>query len=81
MGKNEIRGYIVDAIVFIIFSVISFAPPFHKAGVFWLAYIFGVIAIVYQIYVFKISFSQGDDVKSKFYGFPIARVGVIYLGI
>ena len=81
MGKNEIRGYIVDAIVFIIFSVISFAPPFHKTGVFWLAYIFGVIAIVYQIYVFKISFSQGDDVKSKFYGFPIARVGVIYLGI
>ena len=81
MGKNEIRGYIVDAIIFIIFSVISFAPPFHKTGVFWLAYIFGVIAIVYQIYVFKISFSQGDDVKSKFYGFPIARVGVIYLGI
>lgn len=81
MGKNEIRGYIVDAILLIVFSVIAFAAPFAKTGVFWMAYLFGVIAIAYQIYVFKISFDQGGDVKSKFYGFPIARVGVIYLAV
>ena len=81
MGKNEIRGYIVDAILLIVFSVIAFAAPFAKTGVFWMAYLFGVIAIAYQIYVFQISFNQGDDVKSKFYGFPIARVGVIYLAV
>ena len=67
MGKNEIRGYIVDAILLIVFSVIAFAAPFAKTGVFWMAYLFGVIAIAYQIYVFKISFDQGEDVKSKFY--------------
>ena len=78
MGKNEIRGYIFDAIIFIVFSVIAFAAPFAKTGVFWMAYLFGIIAIAYQIYVFQISFNQGDDVKSKFYGFPIAQVGVIY---
>lgn len=81
MGKNEIRGYIVDAILLIVFSVIAFAAPFAKTGVFWMAYLFGVIAIAYQIYVFKISLDRGDDVKSKFYGFPIARVGVVYLGV
>lgn len=81
MGKNEIRGYIVDAILLIVFSVIAFAAPFAKTGVFWMAYLFGVIAIAYQIYVFKISLDRGDDVKSKFYGFPIARVGVIYLAV
>lgn len=81
MGKNEIRGYIVDAILLIVFSVIAFAAPFAKTGVFWMAYLFGVIAIAYQIYVFKISFDRGEDVKSKFYGFPIARVGVIYLAV
>lgn len=81
MVKNEIRGYIVDAILLIVFSVIAFAAPFAKTGIFWMAYLFGVIAIAYQIYVFQISFNQGDDVKSKFYGFPIARVGVIYLTV
>lgn len=81
MDKNELRGYIVDAIVFVVFSVIAFAAPFPMTACFWLAYVFGVIAIAFQIYVFRISFEKGGDVKSKFYGFPIARVGVMYLGI
>lgn len=79
MDKNEIRGYIVDAIAFIVFSVIAFVAPFSKTGSFWLGYVFGVIAIAYQIYVFKISFRKGGDAKSKFYGFPIAKIGVVYL--
>ena len=79
MSKNEQRRYITLAVIFIVFSVIAFAAPFNKNGVFWLSYLFGVIAILFQIYVFKIAFSDGADIKSKFYGFPIARVGVIYL--
>ena len=81
MGTNEKRGYIVDAIIFVVFSVIAFSAPFKMTAVFWLGYLFGVIAIAAQIYFFKISFSKGEDVKSKFYGFPIAKIGVIYLAI
>lgn len=79
MSKNKVRGYITLAILLVVFSVIAFAAPFAKTVVFWLAYVFAVIAIAYQIYVFRISFSDEGDVKSKFYGFPIVRVGVIYL--
>lgn len=75
------RGYIVDAIIFVVFSVIAFAAPFYMTSVFWIGYIFGVIAIVGQIYFLTISFSKGESVKSKFYGFPIAKIGVMYLGI
>lgn len=81
MKKNSVRGYIALAILFVVYSVIAFVAPFQKAAViFWLAYIFGVIAIASQLYIFKIAFS-GEDVKSKFYGFPIARVGIIYLTV
>lgn len=79
MSKNGIRGYVVLAIVFVVFSVISFVVPFTKNSVFWNAYIFAIIAIAYQIYVFRISFSGQESVKSKFYGFPIAKIGVVYL--
>lgn len=79
MTKNGLRGYITLAIIFVVFSVIAFAAPFSMTALFWIAYIFGVIAIAYQIYVFKISFAKGEDVKSKFYGFPIAKIGVVYL--
>ena len=79
MSKNKVRGYITLAVLLVVFSVIAFAAPFAKTVVFWMAYVFAVIAIAYQIYVFRISFSNEGDAKSKFYGFPIARVGVIYL--
>lgn len=78
MSKNIVRGYITLAILLVVFSVIAFVAPFEKTAVFWFAYIFGVIALAYQLYVFKIAFS-GEGIKSKFYGFPIARIGFIYL--
>lgn len=81
MKKSEIRSYIVLAIVFAVFTVISFAVPFDKNSIFGFGYIFGCIAIVFQVYFFKISFFVEGDAKSKFYGFPIARVGGIYLAV
>lgn len=77
--KNQIRGWIVLAVFFIIDSVIAFALPFAHTGVFWLSYIFSVIAIAVQIYVIKVAFCKEKSVKSKFYGFPVANVGVIYM--
>ena len=81
MKKNETRGYIIDSILFVVFTVIAFAAPFSKTALFWLGYVFGIVAIAAQIYFFRISFAKGEDVKSKFYGFPIAKIGVVYLAI
>lgn len=79
MTKNQKRYLAVAAIVFTAFSVIVFAAPFKMNGVFWVSYAFSVIAMGIQIYVFKIAFGGKESVKSKFYGFPIVRVGIIYL--
>lgn len=79
MSKNGARGYIVLLIILLFFSIVAFVPPFSMTAAFWIAYVFAVIAIAFQIYVFKISFSGEGNAKSKFYGFPIAKVGVVYL--
>ena len=76
--NNKTRFYIIDAAVFVAFTVIAFAVPFAKNGVFWLAYVFGVIAIAAQIYVYPKAF-EGESARSKFYGFPIAKLSTIYL--
>lgn len=31
-----------------------------------------------QVYVIHTAFSRGEGVRSRFYGFPIARIGVLY---
>ena len=79
MKKNMLRVYITLAIIFVVLTVIAIAVPFAKTAAFWIAYAFGVIAIGYQVYVFNISFVKGDGAKSRFYGFPIAKIGVVYL--
>lgn len=79
MNKNKTRGYVTLLILAVVLSVISFAIPFEKNLTFWMAYVFGMVAIAFQLYVFKISFSENGDAKSKFYGFPIAQIGVVYL--
>ena len=78
MSKNRLRFYIVLIILFVVLSVIAFVLPIQKTVVFWLSYAFAVIAIAFQIYVYPKAF-EGPSVKSKFYGFPLARVSTIYL--
>ncbi len=79
MKENKNRGYMIIAILLVVFTAVAFLPPFVKVGGFFVAYLFGVIAILSQVYFFKSSFSADGDVKSKFYGFPIARIGVVFM--
>ena len=77
--RNAARGYIILALLLVVFSVIAFAVPFAKTTVFWLAYGFGVFAILFQLYIFRVSTVGSGDARSRFYGFPIARIGIYYL--
>ena len=77
--KNFIRTLVVATIMLIVFCVLAFTIPFIRGTVFWLGFIFSMVAILAQLYVAKKAFANGEGAKSKFYGFPIARVGTIYL--
>ena len=80
MTKNTTRGILTLVIVLAVFSVIAFVIPFPKNTVFWIAYACGVFAILFQLYIFRSSFGKADA-RSRFYGFPIARLGIYYLVI
>lgn len=79
MKKNTVRWWGVLTILLIVYSVLAFAIPFKKNAVFIISYLFTLVAMGTQIYVIRAAFYQGKGVKSKFYGFPIAKVGAIYL--
>lgn len=79
MKKNALRLGISLAVVLVIFSVVAFAVPFAKSAVFWVSYYFGVIAVVAQSYTLYQTFFREQQAKSRFYGFPILRIGLIYM--
>lgn len=79
MTKNEKRVCIVLAIILVVFTTISFVVPYERDGVFWLSFIFGVISIAAQFCVLKTAFGEDESPRSRFYGFPIARIGLVYM--
>lgn len=81
MKKNYLRGLLVLIILLAAYNVIVFAFPFTRNGVFWTAYGFTAAAIDLQVVIFYLAFRRGESLKSKFYGFPIVKVGIIYLVI
>jgi len=78
MKKSVIRWLAILAAIFVGYHIVVFALPLPKAPVFWLSYIFTLIAMAVQVYVIHTAFYHGEGIKSKFYGFPIAKIGVCY---
>lgn len=73
------RAYLFVGALAIVFSIIAFAVPFPRNVGFWIAYLFGIVALGAQFYFFGSAFKGNEPVKSRIYGFPIARIGVMYL--
>ena len=71
-------GYLILAIVFIVFTVIAFAAPFEKTSVFWVSFVFGLLAICFQIPLWNKSL-RGESLKNNFLGFPVLYIGIAYL--
>jgi len=78
MKKNLIRDIAAFAILLIVYTVAVFAIPFKHTIEFKLAYGFTVASILVFAAACYIAFIQKPDAKSRFYGFPIAKIGFIY---
>lgn len=79
MKKNISKGYFILGILFILVSVIAFAVPAAKTAVFWISYGFAVIAFAAQLIIWKATLGRSESLKSKFLGFPIVHIGIVYL--
>lgn len=78
MKKDRVKGYALIGIIFILITVVSLAIPTSKSAAFWIAYIFTVVALAAQIVLWKRTFGH-KELKSKFLGFPIVHIGIVYL--
>ncbi len=79
MKKNSTKGYILLGILFVLVSVIAFTVPAAKTTAFWISYAFTVIAFAAQIVIWKAALGRAESLKSKFLGFPVVHIGMVYL--
>lgn len=79
MKKNSSKGYILLGILFVLVSVIAFTVPAAKTAAFWISYVFTVIAFAAQTVIWKAALGRAESLKSKFLGFPVVHIGMVYL--
>lgn len=78
MKNNTIRGIVALVIVLALYLLLAFVIPFERTAVFWISFGFTLAAMAVAGLSVYLAFLRKGDTKSKFYGFPIARIGVIY---
>ena len=77
-NKNQIRSIVTVVVIFAVYNVLSFVLPFKHTGIFWIGYSFGLVSLIVSLMIFALAFGKDGTAKSRFYGFPIARIGVLY---
>lgn len=78
MKKDMIRWGIGLGVLLILYILVAFLIPFVHTATFWVSFIFTLIAFGVVAASFYIAFIKNPDAKSRFYGFPIAKIGAIY---
>lgn len=80
MKKNFTRSAICLGVLLLLYILLAFLIPFPKAAVFWLSFGFTLVAFAVTGWALYTAFLKKPGSTSRFYGFPIARIGVIYGG-
>lgn len=78
--KNK-TPYIVIAILFALFNVIALVIPTDKTSVFWIGYVFTVIAFAVVGFVWYLTIGKKQDLKSKLLGSSVAYISAVYLAV
>lgn len=78
MKKDMIRWGIGLGVLLVLYILVAFLIPFVHTATFWVSLLFTLIAFGVVGASFYIAFIKNPDAKSRFYGFPIAKIGAIY---
>ena len=78
MKKETIRWGIGLGVLLVLYILVAFLIPFVHTATFWVSFVFTLIAFAVVAASMYIAFVKNPDAKSRFYGFPLAKIGAIY---
>lgn len=75
MKKGSMRAAVCMAVLLVMYLLLAFLAP---RAVVWVSFAFAVAAFGVAGYSIYMAFFKNPDARSRYYGFPIARIGVTY---
>ncbi len=76
IGKSVAISYSIVLVIHILAFLII---PFDKNAADWTAFAFTNISVICSFLIFGYAFRADDSLISKVYGYPIFRLGIIYM--
>lgn len=78
LNKKQKSVIAIYGIVLVVFVLLTLIVPLEKNGCSWTMFAFSVISILFSLCATMYAFSKSDNLTSKFYGFPIFKLGALY---
>ena len=78
MKKDTIRWILGLSVLFVLYILVAFLLPFVHTATYWVSFIFTLVAFAVVAASMYIAFVRNPDAKSRFYGFPIAKISASY---
>lgn len=79
LSKKSVSAILGFSIAIFTYVLVFLIIPFPKNGASWVTFAFTFISALFGICVSLVAFKDCETLKSKFYGFPIFRIGFIYV--
>lgn len=77
--KSEKSLIAIFVIVLVVYIIAFFVIPFNRTAASRISFTFSIVAVVSSILAFNRAFNAKEMPVSKLYGYPIFRVGMIYV--
>lgn len=81
MKKDTLRAVAALAIALVVYLLIALLPPFMKNGTYWVSFVFSLVSFGVAGAALWFAFLRKGDARSRFYGFPIAKLAVLYFAV
>lgn len=79
INKRNKSFVVMYAIVAVIYILLFALIPFHKPAGSWLMFVFSLISIAGGCGITLYVFGKDDSLMSKFYGYPVFKIGIGYM--
>lgn len=78
LTKRKGSALAVYAIAAVVFTILTLAIPFPKPAASWVMFAFSILSLAGSCGITLFAFNKGRELKSKFYGYPVFRIGILY---
>ena len=78
MNKPKKSAVVIYGIIAALFILLTVLIPFPKPASSWIMFAFSIISLAVGAGISLYAFGKPKDLMSKFYGYPIFRIGYLY---